>query len=114
MDWMLSTGTVHGPECPPSVWTGCHWRAPGTCYSVSSRTNQVLIRKKFIVIGHQSLDGKQIAHVEVTKRELFFCTNKFKIKILSLQIAKIISGLKKKQNPNFNVKARWFNTMTFF
>lgn len=40
-------------------------------------------------------------------------TNIFKIKILSLQIAKIISGLKKK-HPSFHVKARWFNTMTFF
>ena len=41
-------------------------------------------------------------------------TNIFKIKILSLQIAKIIYGLKKKNNPNFNGKARWFNTMTIF
>lgn len=98
---MLSTGTVRGPERPLSVWTGCRWGAPGICYSVSFQIYRILIRrKKFIVIGSQSLNRKQIVQGGDLKRKALGAAvrllrvDMFKIKIRTLRVkgVKIIPG----------------------
>lgn len=72
MDWMPSTGTVHGPECPPLYGQGAigEHLEPAIQFLLDKSSPD-----KKEIYSHRSskLDGKQIAHVEVNKGGLSFC-----------------------------------------